>query len=141
MAMLILKTEAGDYSFGDLVREKRTVWSGVSNPAALANLRGAKKGDDILVYHTGDEKRIVGLARVVKEASEDPKQPGTNDRGEPKFAVIEIAAVRAVPRPVTLAEIKAEPMLANLALVRQGRLSVVPVSAAEEKVLRAMLGI
>jgi predicted RNA-binding protein with PUA-like domain len=141
MAMLILKTEPGDYSFGDLVREKRTVWSGVSNPAALANLRAAKKGDDILIYHTGDEKRIVGLAKVVKEAYEDPKQPGTNGRGEPKFAVIEIAPVKPVPTPVTLAEIKAEPKLAGLGLVRQGRLSVVPVSAAEEKVLRAMLGI
>jgi predicted RNA-binding protein with PUA-like domain len=139
--MLILKTEPGDYSFDDLVREKRTVWSGVSNPAALANLRAAKKGEDILVYHTGDEKRIVGLAKVAKEASEDPERPGTNDRGEPKFPVIEIAAVKAVPTPVTLAEIKAEPKLAGLALVRQGRLSVVPVAAAEEKALRAMLGI
>jgi predicted RNA-binding protein with PUA-like domain len=141
MAMLILKTEPGDYSFDDLVREKRTVWSGVSNPAALANLRGARKGDDVLIYHTGDEKRIVGLAKVVKEAYEDPKQPGLNDRGEPKFAVIEIAAGKAVPTPVTLAEIKAEPKLAGLGLVRQGRLSVVPVGAAEERVLRGMLGI
>ncbi len=143
MATLLVKTEPSTYSFDDLLKDKTTRWDGVSNPAALAAVRAAKKGDDVLVYHTGDEKAIVGLARVEKPAYEDPKQPGLNDRGEPKFAVIDLAAVKAAktPHAATLALIKADPRFKEFALVRIGRLSVMAVPPALDKVLRGMAGL
>lgn len=121
MSYWILKTEPSTYSFADLARERRAVWDGVANPVALRNLREMKEGDEVFIYHTGDEKAIVGLAKVVKTAYPDPK---AND---PKLVVVELSAGKPVPRPVTLAAIKADPAFKDLALVRQGRLSVVPV--------------
>lgn len=141
MATFLLKTEPTVYSFEDLEREKRAVWDGVKNNAALGHLRTARKGDEVLIYHTGEEKRIVGLARVASDPYEDPKHPGKNDRGEPKLAVIDLAPVRRARTPGTLAQIKADPRFASFALVRQGRLSVMPVPPDLDRVLRSMSGL
>jgi predicted RNA-binding protein with PUA-like domain len=119
----ILKTEPSDYSFADLERDRRTRWSGVSNPVALKHLRAMAPGEEVMIYHTGDEKRIVGLARVAGVPYPDP------DAGDERRTVVDISAGEPLPRPVTLAVIKADPAFADLALVRQGRLSVVPVTA------------
>ena len=121
MAHWILKTEPSTYSFQDLVKAKRAVWDGVSNPVALRNMREMAVGDEVIIYHTGDEKACVGFARVVKAAYPDPKQK------DPKLVVVDLEAGKPLARPVTLAEIKADPVFSDLALVRQGRLSVVPV--------------
>lgn len=118
----LLKTEPSTYAWDDLVREKTAVWDGVSNPVALRNLAAMKPGDDALIYHTGNEKAVVGLARVTKAAYPDPKAK------DPKLLVVEIAPVRALARPVSLAEIKADRAFADSPLVRQGRLSVVPLT-------------
>jgi predicted RNA-binding protein with PUA-like domain len=122
MAYWILKTEPSTYSFDDLVRDRRTVWDGVANAQALINLRQMQPGDEALIYHSGDERAVVGFARIVSAAYPDPKLD------DPKRVVVDVEAGRRVDRLLTLATIKAEPVLADLALVRQGRLSVVPVS-------------
>jgi len=118
----LLKTEPSTYSWDDLVREKTAVWDGVSNPVALRNLAAMKPGDDALIYHTGDEKAVVGLARVTKAAYPDPKAR------DPKLLVVELAPVKPVTRQVTLTEIKADLLFRDSPLVRQGRLSVVPLT-------------
>lgn len=118
----LLKTEPSTYSFDDLVRDKRATWDGVANPVALKNLRGMAVGDEVLIYHTGDEKRIVGLAKVVKAAYPDPKA------SDDKLVVVDIAPVKAVARPVTLAEVKADPRFKEFALARVPRLSVMHVA-------------
>ncbi len=141
MATFLFKTEPTEYSFADLLRDKRTVWSGISNNAALAHLRSAKRGDEVLVYHTGEERCLVGLARIVKAPYEDPKQPGTNGKGEPKFAVVDIEAVRPATEPIELSQIKKDPRFAAFALVRQPRLSVMPVPPAMDAALRTMAGL
>lgn len=123
-AYWILKTEPSTYSFADLVRDRRTTWDGVNNPVAQKNLRAMAPGDSVLIYHTGNEKACVGQARVIKAAYPDPR--GTKDTQ----VVVDLEAGPPLPRPVTLAAIKADPAFADLALVRQGRLSVVPVPAA-----------
>lgn len=125
--MWLLKTEPGAYSYEDLEREGQTRWDGVTNPVALRNLRAMKIGDRVVVYHTGAEKAAVGLAEVTRAAYPDPK-----DR---RFPVVDIAARGRLPRPVTLAEIKAMPVFADSPLVRQGRLSVVPLTDEQAKVL------
>ncbi len=130
----ILKTEPSTYSFDDLVREKRTTWDGVRNPVALKHLRAMQAGDEVLIYHTGKEKAVVGRSRVARAAYPDPKA------GDARLVVIDLEAGPAAPRRVTLAEIKAEPAFRDLALVRQGRLSVVPVPPELWNRLRSMAG-
>jgi predicted RNA-binding protein with PUA-like domain len=120
----LLKTEPSAYSYADLEREGRTTWDGVKNPVAVRNLRDMKAGEEALVYHTGDEKAVVGIARVVRAAYPDPK-------GDPRLAVIDIEAAGRLGRPVTLGEIKAAAAFADSPLVRQGRLSVVPLTRAQ----------
>jgi predicted RNA-binding protein with PUA-like domain len=115
----ILKTEPSTYSFHSLVREGTAVWDGVSNPVALKNIRSMAPGDQVMIYHTGDEKAIVGFASVVSDPRPDPKNP--------KLVVVDLKAGAAIAKPVTLSAIKTDPAFADLALVRQGRLSVVPV--------------
>jgi predicted RNA-binding protein with PUA-like domain len=127
--MWLLKTEPGEYAYDDLEDEKRGRWDGVSNPAALRNLRAMKKGDRVFVYHTGDEKAVVGTAEVVREAYPDPK--GRNER----LVVVDLEPRGRLARPVTLAEIKAMAEFAESPLVRQGRLSVVPLTATEWKAI------
>jgi predicted RNA-binding protein with PUA-like domain len=118
----LLKTEPSVYSFADLQRENITIWDGVTNPAALKNLRGMKPGDHLIIYHTGDEKSAVGTATVVSVDPADPKNPQ-----------IKIKVGKALPKPITLAEMKANKQFADSPLVRQGRLSVVPLTDAQCK--------
>jgi predicted RNA-binding protein with PUA-like domain len=127
MAYWLVKTEPSTYAFADLQTEGHTAWDGVANAVALKHIRAMKAGDEVLVYHTGKEKRIVGLARVTRSAYADPR------RAEPKLVVADLAPVRALERPVTLAEIKADPRFADWELVRLSRLSVMPVSAERWK--------
>jgi predicted RNA-binding protein with PUA-like domain len=129
----VLKTEPSEYGFPDLVRDRRTRWEGVSNPVALKHLRSMLEGDDALIYHTGNEKAAVGLARVASAPYPDPK--------DPKLVVVDVEPVKPLPRAVPLAEIKAEPAFAELGLVRVPRLSVVPVEPAQWKRLLAMAGV
>jgi predicted RNA-binding protein with PUA-like domain len=131
MAHWLLKTEPSTYSFAELERTKKAVWDGVKNPAALRNLRAMKAGDVAVVYHTGDEKAAVGLATVTREAYPDPKSKN------PRLVVVDLEAGRRLLRPVPLAEMKALPSFAESPLVRQGRLSVVPLNPAQWKALEA----
>jgi predicted RNA-binding protein with PUA-like domain len=119
----LLKTEPTAYSFVQLQRDKRTVWDGVKNPQALRNLSQVKKGDRLLIYHTGNEKAVVGVAAALDAAYPDPK------KNDPKLLVIDLAPVAALPRAVTLAEIKSSSKFKGWDLVRLPRLSVMPVSA------------
>jgi predicted RNA-binding protein with PUA-like domain len=132
MAYWILKTEPSEFSFADLRRDRRARWDGIRNAQALIHLRAMAKGDEVLVYHTGNEKALVGRATVARGAYPDPAQD------DPKLVVVDLAAGPAPPRPVPLADIKADPLLEDLALVRQGRLSVVPVTEAHWRRLEAM---
>lgn len=140
MPTFLFKTEPSEFSFADLVKKGRSTWDGVSNPTALIHLRACGKGDEVFIYHTGSEKAIVGLARVVKAAYQDPRRPGNNDRGEPKFAVVDLEAVAAAPTAVTLAAIKADSAFKAFPLVTLGRLSVMPVPPALAKKLKSMAG-
>ena len=121
----IVKTEPSTYSFDHLEREGTAVWDGVRNNLALKHLRQMTRGDKVLVYHTGDEKAVVGLAEVASEPYADPKQ------ADPKLVVVKLKAAGRLPRPVQLAEIKKERSFADLGLVRMGRLSVMPASAEQ----------
>src|SRR6187455_2244553 len=121
----LFKEEPTHYNFDELVKDKKTVWSGVKNPLAQKHLRSVKKGDRIFYYHTGDEKAVVGVARALGDAYADP-QDKTG-----KQSVVDIAPVGTLPRPVTLAEIKADPRFKDFPLVRISRLSVMPVTDAE----------
>jgi predicted RNA-binding protein with PUA-like domain len=121
----IVKTEPSTYSFDDLAREKTAVWDGVRNNLALKHLREMRPGDRVLVYHTGDEKAVVGVAAVTRAAYPDPKQH------DPKLAVVDLRAEGRLPRAVPLAEIKGDRAFADLGLVRIGRLSVMPASAEQ----------
>lgn len=132
MAHWLVKTEPSTYSYEDLARQGRAVWDGVANVVALKNLRGMAPGDEVLIYHTGDVKAAVGLARVVSAPYPDPKA------GDAKLVVVDLEPVRPLAHPVTLAAVKADPAFADFALVRQGRLSVMPVPAELWKRLLAM---
>jgi predicted RNA-binding protein with PUA-like domain len=131
----ILKTEPSTYGFPDLVRERRTRWEGVSNAVALKHLRSMREGDDALIYHTGNEKSLIGLARIASAPYPDPAQK------DEKLVVVDVEAGKALPRPVSLAEIKADPAFKDLGLVRLSRLSVVPVEPDQWKRLLAMAGL
>ena len=116
----LLKTEPSEYSFADLERDKTTVWDGVSNPVALKHLRAMKAGDRLVIYETGDHKSAVGTAAVVSVDTSDAKNPR-----------VQIKAAARLAKPVSLAEVKANKLFADSPLVRQGRLSVVPLNAAQ----------
>jgi predicted RNA-binding protein with PUA-like domain len=126
MAYWLLKTEPDDYSFDDLLRERTTAWTWVKNPQAQANLRAMKVGDQAVIYHSG-EKRAVGICEVVKSAQPDPTAPGE------ERVCVSLCALEALPAPVPLEAMKLEPAFAGSALLRQGRLSVVPIAPAEWK--------
>jgi predicted RNA-binding protein with PUA-like domain len=116
----LLKTEPTVYAFADLLRDQTTIWDGVTNPAAVKHLREMKPGDRLIIYHTGDEKRAVGAASVMSVDASNPKTP-----------LVRIKAGKAIGTPRDLAEIKAHKLFADSPLVRQGRLSVVPLKAAQ----------
>ena len=124
MAHWLFKTEPSDYSFADLTRDKRVVWEGVRNPTALGHLRAVKKGDVVAIYHTGNEKSVVGLAEVTRGAYPDPKL------GDPRRVVVDLKPVRALSAPVPLADFRTDPVLKTTELVRISRLSVMPLSPA-----------
>ncbi len=120
----LLKTEATVYSFADLEREQNTVWDGVTNPAAVKHLREMEAGDRLVIYETGDHKSAVGTATVISVDAADPKNPQ-----------VKIKAGKRLAKPVTLAEVKANPLFVGSPLVRQGRLSVVPLTKEQHKFL------
>ncbi|MDX9911558.1 MAG: EVE domain-containing protein [Phycisphaerales bacterium] len=141
MPTFLIKTEPGEYHWDDLVRDKRTHWSGVTNPAAQKNMRTIAKGDECLWYHTGDEKAIVGLARVAKGAYPDPDNPGTTAAGETKFVLFDVEPVRAAKTPVTLAMLKDDARFESFDLLRLPRLSVMPVPAKLDAIIRKLAGL
>lgn len=128
----LLKTEPSAYAYADLEREGRTVWEGVTNHLALKHLRSMQKGDLALIYHTGDEKAVVGVADVVSNPYADPKQK------DPRIVVVDVKPREKLRRPVPLAEIKGDSCFADFALVRLSRLSVMPLSEAHWKRLLKM---
>ena len=141
MATFLIKTEPGVYSYDDLVRDGRTAWTGVSNPAAQKHMRSIKAGDACLFYHTGSQKRIAGLATVVRGAYPDPDRPGLTAAGEPKAVLFDIEPGKAAGKACTLTEIKADARFEGFALVREPRLSVMPVPAAMATLLRKRAGL
>jgi len=130
----LVKSEPAKYAFADLVRDGRTVWDGVRNHAAASHLKAMKVGDEVLYYHSQEGLAVVGVAKVVKEAFPDTTDPSG------RFVAVELAPVRELKRPVTLAEMKATPALSGLEMIRQGRLSVSPVRPEEWKTIFAMAG-
>jgi predicted RNA-binding protein with PUA-like domain len=120
----LLKTEPSTYSFADLQRDAETEWDGVSNPVALRNIREMKPGAKLIIYHTGDEKSAVGTATVVSLDAADPKNP-----------ILKIKAGKPIAKPMTLAQMKSDATFEDSPIVRQGRLSVVPLNAAQYKTL------
>jgi predicted RNA-binding protein with PUA-like domain len=134
MARFLVKTEPSTYSFADLQRDKQTVWDGVSNPVALKHLASIRKGDTVVIYHTGDEKQAVGLAVAASDAYPDPKLK------DPKRPVVDLAADRPLPEPVTLAQVKADVVLKGTELARLPRLSVMPFSEAHFQRLLKLAG-
>ncbi|MEO8114965.1 MAG: EVE domain-containing protein [Phenylobacterium sp.] len=134
MAYWLVKSEPEKYSFEDLQRDGKTVWDGVRNNTAALHLKAMKVGDEVLYYHSQEGLAVVGVARVAKEAFPDVTDPAG------RFVAVELAPVRPLPKPVTLAEMKANPALADMAMLRLFRLSVSPVRPAEWATILAMAG-
>ena len=128
----LFKTEPSVYSFQQLQKDKKTVWDGVSNNLALKNLKDIKKGELIFIYHTGDEKAAVGVAKALGGAYPDPSKKNS------KLLVVDVEAVKPLPKPVTLAQVKAEKQLANFDLVRNSRLSIMKVSDQQWQIMEGM---
>jgi len=134
MAHWLVKSEPNTYSFDDLRRDGRTVWDGVRNNAAALHLKAMTAGDEVLFYHSQEGLAVVGIARVSKEAFPDASDPSG------RFVAVELEPVRPLKAPVTLAAMKAEPALSEMAMVRQSRLSVSPVTDAEWAAILRMAG-
>jgi predicted RNA-binding protein with PUA-like domain len=130
----LVKSEPGVYAYADLERDGKTVWDGVRNNAAALHLKAMKLGDEVLFYHSQEGKAVVGVAKVVREAFPDASDASG------RFVAVELAPVRPLNAPVTLAQMKAEPALADMAMLRQGRLSVSPVTEAEWAAIQRMAG-
>ena len=126
----LMKTEPSTYSWDDLVRDKKTVWDGVRNFAARIHLKAMQKGDRVLIYHSMDDKAVVGIAKITKENFPDPK--------DNEWVVVEIAPERKLKKPVTLAQVKADKRLENMVLVKNSRLSVQPVKSEEFDMILAI---
>ena len=135
MATFLFKTEPTTYSFDDLTRDKSTVWDGVSNPLALKHMRAVRKGDTVAIYHTGDEKQVVGLAIAESDPFPDPKL------GDPKRVVVRLKAGRGLPFPVPLATFRTDAVLKTADIVRLPRLSVMPLTAAQHERLLERAGL
>jgi len=131
----LVKSEPASYSWDQMVADGHTNWNGVRNNQAALNLKAMKRGDRAFFYHSGEERAVVGVIEIIKEAYPDPGDPAG------RFVMVDVKAMMPVKTPVTLAAIKAEPKLKSLALVRQSRLSVVPIGAAEWEVIAKMAGI
>jgi len=128
----LFKTEPSVYSFQQLQKDKKTMWDGVANNLALKNLKDIQKGDLIFIYHTGDEKQAVGVARALGGAYADPSKK------DPKLLVVDIEAVKPLAKPVTLAAVKADKKLANFDLVRNSRLSIMKVTDEQWEIMEGM---
>jgi predicted RNA-binding protein with PUA-like domain len=135
MAYWLVKSEPGSWSWDDQVKAGTTDWSGVRNPQAANFMKAMRKGDRAFFYHSGEERRIVGVIEVVKEFYPDPKDKSG------RFGLVDVRTVGPVPEPVTLAAIKAEPKLKDLLLVRHSRLSVMPVDEPAWKLISRMGGL
>ena len=135
MAYWLLKSEPSSYSWAQMTKDGRTFWSGVRNFQASSNMKAMKKGDRAFFYHSGDDKAVVGTVEIAKEYYPDH----TDETG--KFGMVDVQAAQPVKTPVTLAAIKAEPKLKHLLLVKQSRLSVVPIDEPSWKLICAMGGI
>jgi predicted RNA-binding protein with PUA-like domain len=134
MSYWLVKSEPSSYSFEKLVNDKQTAWTGVRNYSARIHLKAMKKGDEVLYYHSNEGVEIVGIAKVIKEYYQDPTTEDTN------WVAVDIKPVRKLKKPVTLAVVKADKRLAEMALVRLGRLSVQPVTEAEWKIVMQLAG-
>jgi predicted RNA-binding protein with PUA-like domain len=134
MAYWLVKSEPSAYSWDQFVKEKQTAWTGVRNYAARLHLRDMKKGDEVFFYHSNEGTDIVGIAKVVKECYQDPTSQ------EDKWVAVDLKPVKKLKNPVTLDTIKKDKRLANMALVRLGRLSVQPVTDEEWKIVMGMAG-
>jgi predicted RNA-binding protein with PUA-like domain len=134
MAHWLVKSEPNTYSFDDLVRDGGTVWDGVRNNAAALHLKAMKVGEEALFYHSQEGKSVVGIAKVAKTAFPDKSDPTG------RFVAVELKPVRALKKEVTLTEMKAKPALKDMAMIRQSRLSVSPVTDAEWKLILQMAG-
>jgi predicted RNA-binding protein with PUA-like domain len=135
MAYWLLKTEPSTFSWDDLVREKKTVWNGVKNPTALIHIRSMKKGDLALIYHSGEERQVVGVAEIISGPYPDPKEKNE------KLAVVDVKPKSKLAKPVTLAQIKSEKIFAGWDLLRISRLSVVPTPAMMWNRIAALGGV
>jgi len=135
MSTFLLKTEPSDYSYDDLVRDRKTVWDGVANPAALKQMRAARKGDLAFIYHTGKEKRIAGLAELASDPYPDPKKKSES------AVVFDLKPKKKATKDYTLADAKADERFEGFALVRQPRLSAMEVPADLAKIIRAGAGL
>ena len=131
----LVKSEPSAYAWADLVRDRRTAWTGVRNYAARLHLKTMQKGDEVFFYHSVETKSIVGLARVTKTFFPDPTAPGED------WAAVELTAVVALAQPITLAQVKTDAKLRAIALVRQSRLSVMPLRPAEFAQIKQLGGI
>ena len=134
MSRYLFKEEPSSYSYDEFAKDGHVTWTGVKNPVAQKNLRSVKKGDLVFFYHTGDEKSVVGIAKALGDAYPDPADKAG------KASVVDVAPVEKLPRPVTLAEMKADAGFKDFALVRISRLSVMPVSDAEWARIEKMAG-
>lgn len=132
MALWLMKTEPHDYSYEDLERDGKTAWDGVRNPTAQKHMRGMRRGDKVFIYHTGQVRAVVGVAEVITDPYPDPS--------DNRYVLVGLSPIGRLPRPVTLAEIKALPEFAQWELVRISRLSVMPVSPAHWDQILAMGG-
>jgi len=134
MARWLVRSEPGTYSFDDLRRDGKTAWDGVRNNTAALHLKAMKVGDEVFFYHSGEGKEVVGIAKVAKEAYLDPTDPAG------RFVAVELAYVRPIKHPVTLVQMKAEPALAEMAMIKLSRISVSPVRDAEWAKVLEMAG-
>jgi len=142
MNTFLVKTEPSEYSFASLQADGSCCWDGVSNAGALIALRRMKKGDRVFIYHTGEEKAIVGMAIVTGSAYDDPAiAPERTPQNEPRHAVVDLKPLKAASTPMTLAQCKKEPAMSEFALVRQGRLSVMEVPPAIAALIRKHTGL
>jgi predicted RNA-binding protein with PUA-like domain len=135
MAYWLLKTEPSTYSFADLQRENQTVWDGVRNAQALIHLRAMRSEDQALIYHSGNERAVVGMATIASDPYPDPKS------GDPKLVVVDVRPGQPVPVPVSLGTIKADGLFADMPLIRQPRLSVMPIAGEQWQRLMQLAGL
>ena len=141
MPTYLLKTEPGDYAYDDLARDRKTVWDGVTNPAACIVAREVAEGDEAFIYHTGSEKAVVGLAAIASGPRPDPERPDLTADGRVKYPVFDLRAKKRAGTPVTLAQLKADDRFAGFDLIRLPRQSVLEVPAKLDRLIRSMAGL